>query len=53
MLVIAFFDQFFQHLAGIQKRFYELLSHWRSPLDYTLILGVSESIHNRPKTIDI
>jgi hypothetical protein len=32
VFVIAFGDELFEHFARIQKRFYELLSHWHSPL---------------------
>jgi len=39
--VVAILNEFFDHLAGIQKRFYELLLHWRSPLICTSILGRS------------
>jgi ATP-dependent protease HslVU (ClpYQ) peptidase subunit len=39
VLVVAFGDELFEHFARIQKRFYELLSHWRSPLNCSSILG--------------
>jgi len=45
--VVAALDELFDHLTGIQKRFYELLSHWRSPLNCTSILGRSGRDLNR------
>jgi hypothetical protein len=47
--VIPVLNQFFDHLAGIQKRFYELLLHWRSPINCHSILGLSGSDLNRER----
>jgi hypothetical protein len=47
MGVIPVLNQFFDHLARIQKRFYELLLHWRSPLGCDFILGQSADDLNR------
>jgi hypothetical protein len=47
MGVIPILDQFLDHLARIQKRFYELLLHWRSPLGCHFILGESAGDLNR------
>jgi hypothetical protein len=45
--VIPILNQFFDHFARIQKRFYELLLHWRSPLGCHFILGQSADDLNR------
>jgi hypothetical protein len=48
--VVPVLNQFFDHLARIQKRFYELLLHWRSPLGCHFILGQSAGDLNRWET---
>ena len=45
--VVPILNQLFDHLAWIQKRFYELLLHWRSPLGCHLILGQTAGDLNR------
>ncbi|MCO4811275.1 MAG: hypothetical protein KC572_06710 [Gammaproteobacteria bacterium] len=45
--VIPTLNQFFDHFARIQKRFYELLLHWRSPFGCHFILGQSAGDLNR------
>jgi hypothetical protein len=41
MGVIAVLDQPFDHFTGIKKGFDQLLLHWRSPLNFIPILGLS------------
>jgi hypothetical protein len=45
--VIPVLNQLFDLFAGIQKRFYELLLHWRSPLICHSIVGLSGGDLNR------
>jgi hypothetical protein len=52
VLVITCGDEFFEHFARIQKRFYELLSHWRSPLNCSPILGVSDGDLNQEQAVE-
>jgi hypothetical protein len=49
--VVPFLNEFFDHLARIQKRFYELLLHWRSPLNCHFILGLSAGDLNQQRAL--